>query len=550
MIHDVVAVPWSISPTVREAAAQEPQSPSVVQLLALRPTSWALSLMPLGRQMKRFAELMEVVGPAVVKAGREHLIQINLSPAGDPSFDPQSRDFSTDLGGQDRLWAFLHRVGIRRIELEPRLESNQIVDVFQVLFACRRRLQRGSGRRAEQGLAAALSNPAGLAFACTVTRLRDGVLTVSYSYCRTRLSRLVTWFERRHPRLADHRALFWAAPRYGLLMGIMVILPFAFYTLSGTRLAMLAATTVSALIVFGLSHLFFMTIGGLVYDNEEQGHQIQKAHAQLALYASRIQEDLKRARRVQQQLLPDLKHMPVPARLEWAARFLPESEVGGDYFDAAVLDSDRVAIIFADVSGHGMAAALVTTIIKMAFLDWVEQARDLHRFLEQLNLRLYRVTPQESFAAVFACILDTETGQLTYKNCGHNPRPYVIRSGGSGIESLDQAADILLGIQQRLDEPVAALTLKPGDALVFASDGLTESSNDTDDMFGTGRLERVLAEYRASGLDVLVDRAINAVDEFSAGAQVRDDRTILAVRLRQHNSEVLPELIVSKETHP
>jgi len=97
-----------------------------------------------------------------------------------------------------------------------------------------------------------LRSPGGLTFACTVTRLDKDTLFISYSYCRTRLSRLVSWFEKRHPKLADHRALFWAAPRYGLLMGVMVLLPFALYALSGTRVALLGATTASALIAFSL----------------------------------------------------------------------------------------------------------------------------------------------------------------------------------------------------------------------------------------------------------------------------------------------------------
>jgi serine phosphatase RsbU (regulator of sigma subunit) len=498
--------------------------------------------------MKRFAEQMETLGQALSKAGREHSLRINLSATRTPHFDQPDENATVDLEGYDRLWVFLRSIGIRAIDLEPRLESNQIVDVFQVLFAARRHLRRTIPGHSSRSPVSALQCPGGLAFACTVTRLEEGVLTVSYSYCRTRLSRLVTWFEKRHPRLADHRALFWAAPRYGLLMGVMVVLPFTFYMLSGTRLALFAATTGSALIVFAFSHLFFMTIGGLVYDNEEQGHRLQRAYSQLGQYAARIQHDLKRARRVQQQLLPNLAHMPVPARLEWAARFLPESEVGGDYFDAAVLDSERVAIVFADVSGHGMSAALLTTIIKMAFLDWVEQKKDIAQFIEQLNGRLYRVTPQDSFAAVFACVLDSETGMLTYKNCGHNPQPYVIRANGSAPEKLDQAGDMLLGIQEWLDEPVAIMTLRSGDALVFASDGLTESSNDTDEMFGTDRLEQLLVEYRSVSLDVLVDHAIGAVEGFSADTQVHDDRTILAVRLRQDPDELVPALTTSEET--
>lgn len=186
------AVTSILSAPPREPTAHEPQALSLVELLALRPTSLALSLMPLGRQMKRFAEQMETLGQAMVKAGREHSLRISLSSTGTPSFTPLDKDITADLEGHDRLWAFLRKVGVRAIELEPRLESNQIVDLFQVLFASRRHLQRSAAGHPTHGLAAALQSPDGLAFACTVTRLNEGVLTVSYSYCRTRLSRLVT----------------------------------------------------------------------------------------------------------------------------------------------------------------------------------------------------------------------------------------------------------------------------------------------------------------------------------------------------------------------
>ena len=107
---------------------------------------------------------------------------------------------------------------------------------------------------------------------------------------------------------------------------------------------------------------------------------------------------------------------------------------------------------------------------------------------------------------------------------------------------------MLLGIQEQLDEPVAALTLKPGDTLVFASDGLTEAFNDTSEMFGIGRLEQLLAANRCSSVDVLADRMIDAVDEFSANDQVHDDRTVLAVRFRHNRDERMEESCVSKKT--
>ena len=91
-----------------------------------------------------------------------------------------------------------------------------------------------------------------------------------------------------------------------------------------------------------------MTVGSLVYDNEEKAFRLEKANAKLRLYADWIHGDLERARAVQQMLLPDLTNMPMADRLEWGARFVPEEEVGGDYFDAAYLDANRVAILFAE----------------------------------------------------------------------------------------------------------------------------------------------------------------------------------------------------------
>lgn len=536
------------SSTIRahEHGPPEPQPLSVIALMASRPAALVLGFTPLGREMRRFAERLESIGQGEVNVGRERPLQIDVSTEAirNPS---QPGEALRQLNGMDRLWSFCRKLSIRDIHVEPRLDSDQILTVLKVLFACRRGLYRRDQWTSDQ-TAAALRSPAGLTFACTVTRLDHDTLSASYSYCRTRLSRLVGWFEKRHPKLADHRALFWAAPRYGLLMGVMVLLPFALYALSGTRVALLAATTASALIAFSLSHLFFMTIGGLVYDNEEQGHQLRKAHGQLRLYADRIQRDLKRARDVQQKLLPDLDQMPLSDRLEWAAKFLPESEVGGDYFDAASLDSDRVAIVFADVSGHGMSAALVTAIIKMAFLDWVKRQGKLDSFLEELNLRLRQSTPDSSFAAVCACVLDTRTGLLTYKNCGHNPQPSILRAVGADIERLEHGGDILLGVAEHLDETVATVMLQLGDTLLFTSDGLIEASNEAGEMFGVGRLDRVTVQHGSSGVCCLADRLTEAVDAFSGGAQIDDDRTILAVRIRHLHEDASMQALASKET--
>ena len=91
--------------------------------------------------------------------------------------------------------------------------------------------------------------------------------------------------------------------------------------------------------------------------------------------------------------------------------------------------------------------------------------------------------------------------------------------------------------------------LAPGDTLLFASDGLIEAFNDAGEAFGISQLERVSAQHCLSGPDTMVDSMIEAVDEFSGGTQANDDRTVLAVRVRDHrNDAVFQEALVSKET--
>ena len=292
------------------------------------------------------------------------------------------------IRGYPHLFAFLDSLGIGHIEFDPRLEANQVGDLVRLLYAFRRSIRRRQEGRPLPDCISKLLTDEGLRVFCTRARLRDDLLSIEYSYCMTRFSRLVKWFEGWHRRFGDHRALFDAAPRYGLIAAVLGVLGPVVSLISDQRWLMWTVTGVSAVAIFVLIYSFFMTVGSLEYDNEQKAYRLTRAYDQAHRYAERIQNDLQRARAVQAKIIPKIEQLPLHDRLEWAASFQPQAEVGGDYFDAAPIDEHRVAILFSDVSGHGLAAALVTALLKVNFQIWVAEDWDLGRFIAHLYRQL------------------------------------------------------------------------------------------------------------------------------------------------------------------
>jgi serine phosphatase RsbU (regulator of sigma subunit) len=348
----------------------------------------------------------------------------------------------------------------------------------------------------------------------------------------TRFSRVVKWFKERQTHLRDHRALFRAAPRYAALVGLGPMAVFLLYTVHENWLLLLVTSLLGSAFMSGATYLFFMTVGSVEYDNEEQAHTLKQAYGQLKLYADRIRFDMDRASEVQQRLLPDLCSMPLEDHLEWAASFAPQEEVGGDYFDASRTSQGRMAVIFADVSGHGLGAALVTAIIKTTFEAWLERDGELVGLVRLLNQRLFDLTPDQSFAAAAVGIYDADRRTFAYCNCGQNPYPYLIPAANGDPHPLDAAQEVILGIAPDIDPRPATIHLQRGDTLFFATDGITEARKADEDEFEVERFEQYLAHHRDVPLQTLVSGLVEAVENFTCGCEQGDDRTILALRVR------------------
>ncbi|HEV58483.1 MAG TPA: serine/threonine-protein phosphatase [Phycisphaerales bacterium] len=476
----------------------------------------------------------EVVAEADAEASESTTVDVVLTEAGQVAGLTRSGTVleAGEAGACAGVWRFLASLGVRRCHLDARLDRDQLMETVVFLWALRAavaaRRMSGPGRSA---LAALYTEP-GVHIACTEVSLRGAELRVRSSYCTTQFDHIVDWFERGPRTLRDHRTYFRAAGLYAGMAVMLVTGPSLFYASIHALWYEAILLGLASVVLFGLVYVAMMVIGRVEYDNEEKTEQLARALQDLHRYTDRIGTDLDRARQVQEKFLPRPERMPHQQHIRWASRFEPAERVGGDYFDVAAVDEDRVVILFSDVCGHGMSAAFLTAVLKSTFLGWLDHHTGLDTLANELNSHLVRLAPSGSFAAVFLALYDTRCGRLEYANCGHQPEPWLCPAEAKEtVRPLSNARNLLLGIEPRLALQIRSLYLKPGDTLLFVSDGVVESAGE-DDPYRTGELTAFLGQRRAAEVGRLVDEIRAWADGPRAAPARLDDRAILGLQVR------------------
>ncbi|MBN2131621.1 MAG: serine/threonine-protein phosphatase [Sedimentisphaerales bacterium] len=523
-----------------QAASREQESAApagalgVMDSLRTRLCGLRLHRTELWGQIRRFGSWFESEASRTAETEHTSEICVELGDDGEVGglrIGTKRRDH--ELARYQELWDFLNSLGVRQIGLDARLECNQIEDVMALLYCHRRAI--GNADASADSVAGRLRTPGGVHVACTQTSLCGHTLTVRYTYCTLRFSRVVHQFESRRTgsRFHDHRTLFYAAPRYGALVSAVIGGPGIVVALLHAEYLLARIFALSTGVLFGLTYAFFMVVGSVEFDNEEKAYNLRKAYGRLKDYTDRIQADIERARVVQETFLPAPEKMPFRRHLEWAASFVPAAEVGGDYFDVAPLDDSRVAILFSDVSGHGMAAAFITAVMKTTFRAWLDDRGTLEELAQQMNANLARLVPLGSFAAAFLAVYDVTTRGLVYANCGHQPEPWCLPADGNQpIRALSDARNLVMGIQETLDVTPSCMLLEPGDTVLFVSDGIVENPDADGDLYGAERFEAFVQARRSLKPEPLVE-AINAeADRYSRDGEQSDDRTVLVLRVK------------------
>ncbi len=258
----------------------------------------------------------------------------------------------------------------------------------------------------------------------------------------------------------------------------------------------------------------------------------------LAENERRRRNEMDRARNIQQQLLPG--EVDVPG-LRLAHFYRPAEDVAGDYYDIISLPSGACLVAVADVTGHGVPAALSATMLKAYLQDASEHHDDPSDILRYLNHRLTGVAQTENFATMFVAVVDSDRNTLRYASAGHDPG-LLLRTDG-GVTELSSTG-LVLGILDDADWSTEALTVGLGDRLLLTTDGVTEAFSPAGELFGRERLADEFVASASQAIKECSKRIRHSIDEHCDTRVPTDDITLVVLEIAE-----TPETVV-KGTSP
>jgi phosphoserine phosphatase RsbU/P len=236
-----------------------------------------------------------------------------------------------------------------------------------------------------------------------------------------------------------------------------------------------------------------------------------------------IRQELETARRIQQSILPE--EVPRVAGLDLAARYVPATEVAGDFYDFLPGEGRRTGQLNADVSGHGVPAALVASMLKVAAAAEIPHAASPARVLSEMN-QIFHGKLRNQFITAFCVFLDLETGRITWSGAGHPPA--LLWRGREGkVEELAPGGPVM-GRLRRAPYAESSLPLEPGDRLLLFTDGIPEALSPAGEPFGDERLQALLAAHAAQMPERIADALLARLAEWTGrSAAFEDDLTFV-----------------------
>jgi phosphoserine phosphatase RsbU/P len=254
----------------------------------------------------------------------------------------------------------------------------------------------------------------------------------------------------------------------------------------------------------------------------------QAALREQALEKRRLQAELDLAQNIQQKLLPS--ESPKVKGLDVAGINKSATETSGDYFDYIQLRDGRLAIVVADVTGHGLGAALVMTAARAFLRALCGTESDPGKIVSFGNDLLEKDLDSGNFLSLCLAAFDPESGALHYTSAGHDP-PLAYRPGDDAFAELESTGP-LLGIVQGMEFGVAGpMPLIAGDILVFMTDGLFECMNASDETFGKDRLKDVIRANKDNTSAEILAALLKASEDWTGNLPPRDDITVVVVKV-------------------
>ena len=254
---------------------------------------------------------------------------------------------------------------------------------------------------------------------------------------------------------------------------------------------------------------------------------LRDAHETVARQLLAINSELELARQVQQSILP--REIPKMKGLEIAARYLPMSSVAGDFYDFLVLDEKHIGILIADVTGHGLPAALIASMLQTALAAQSSHASDPAQVLSKLNQALYGKFQNHYVTAIYLFI-DLEKSTAIYAGSAHQPLLLWQVKTGKVTEYCENG--FMLGPFPDSTYTAMSFSLEKGEKIVLITDGVVETMNKSGGQFGMDRVKRLLESKYDLPANLFADALLYALSDWSTdtvGTGQSDDITLLVI---------------------
>lgn len=245
---------------------------------------------------------------------------------------------------------------------------------------------------------------------------------------------------------------------------------------------------------------------------------------------AQIKKELELAQSMQQMLFPH--ELPNTESLQVAAKYLPHQQVGGDYYDFIKLNNHEFVFCMADVSGKGIAAALLMSNMQATLHSLINYTHNLKDITLELNKRVIDNTKSEKFVSLFIAKLNTKSQQFSYINAGHNPPLFYYENK---FRELNKGC-VILGVSENLSQiQVETFNYTSEFTLVCYTDGLTDTANSADDNLSIESLKELVVNHNHQKPEAINDAILAYATEFKGDNEFPDDIALLSLKVSDLN---------------
>lgn len=272
---------------------------------------------------------------------------------------------------------------------------------------------------------------------------------------------------------------------------------------------------------------------------KQRTKELNKMNEELTNINQQLLRELEMAQRVQMSIIPKDKDFPDRKELAFGSDYSSMESIGGDLYDVIRVGRNGYGFLMADVSGHGVPAALITAMAKVSFNSNTNWGSDTATVCDLVHQEIYNLIGDlEYYLTAYYCILNLETGELQYTNCAHHPA-VLYRSDTKEIIQLDTDGFFIGAFEESMYE-TKKIILSKGDRLLLFTDGIIEARNEDDLFYGYDRLMTYIKENSHKNPEVFVNDLVKDVSAFCGTKPPDDDRAVLYIEFLSTLSDNKP----------